>query len=607
MSEVRERSFSSSPPDRVVGVELSPPSSSNSYRRHRLTRNNNNNNNNGTNLHHQHFQHQPYDYDGDSELEGEKGHYYSPRRRSVSSRLKTLCASCSAPGLLRRYFRGASLATQILSISLLALSVLLLFRIFYLFLTFVTTRLYPAIRYRYYHPSHFRSPLLVPEGWEGYRLGDIFKGRHVLRVGGRGGGGRLEEGWREGVRGLEEPGLGPFTRTHFPGSIAVRYMDRAREKGVVFPGDDGSDRVGGVDEEERMKIFNEVVDEYIHKKCEEGRRKRMKTDLGAKKGIGDGSSAVGGRLVDSEGGIEAAVVGCGDGEEEKKRTRTLSTDLMAQSLGLDPAWHPPSPDTLVVHLRVGDVIEWENRPIEVMLRGETVSFGREREEEEEEEEDGKNTPGHGNGRREGEERERVKTSITCQEDAETNDINQNNNNNNNNIKNNKFNNPSLSTVVAFDGHREGATFALLPTIRYTTPLHTIARGIQQLQHLSEKEKGKEKEKVGTDDASSSSSSISSGPTKSFPLPIRRVVLVAAAHEPNGSWDGAMEKSLAYVLAVANYFSTFGLPVEMRLGQTPDEDVAFLSRARYFCRGGGGFSRLMARLVKSRGGTVVCTH
>ena len=40
------------------------------------------------------------------------------------------------------------------------------------------------------------------------------------------------------------------------------------------------------------------------------------------------------------------------------------------------------------------------------------------------------------------------------------------------------------------------------------------------------------------------------------------------------------------------------------GGNPDDDVVFMSRARYFIEGGGGFSILIAGMVRELGGTVL---
>lgn len=66
------------------------------------------------------------------------------------------------------------------------------------------------------------------------------------------------------------------------------------------------------------------------------------------------------------------------------------------------------------------------------------------------------------------------------------------------------------------------------------------------------------------------------------------------------------KSCMYVQALQEYFLTQrkAKNVKLRLGQTPDDDVLFITQSKQFVRGGGGFSRVMGELVQGFGGTVL---
>jgi len=60
---------------------------------------------------------------------------------------------------------------------------------------------------------------------------------------------------------------------------------------------------------------------------------------------------------------------------------------------------------------------------------------------------------------------------------------------------------------------------------------------------------------------------------------------------------------AYLANLADFFRPNFPQVELREPKFPDEDFFFLSSAKFFVQGGGGFSDLVAQIVKSRGGVV----
>ena len=51
------------------------------------------------------------------------------------------------------------------------------------------------------------------------------------------------------------------------------------------------------------------------------------------------------------------------------------------------------------------------------------------------------------------------------------------------------------------------------------------------------------------------------------------------------------------------FENAGYLVELRLGQSPDEDFSTMSRSKYFVQSGGRFSRIISNLVKYNNGVV----
>ena len=107
--------------------------------------------------------------------------------------------------------------------------------------------------------------------------------------------------------------------------------------------------------------------------------------------------------------------------------------------------------------------------------------------------------------------------------------------------------------------------------------------------------------------------------RSVPKAVERVELVSGSHWPLSD-DGAnhvfdanantgllrsYEKSWRYLQTLRSAFAELGYPTTMRLGRTPDEDIAYVSRARFFLPSGGGFSRLLTKLVHLNGGQIVC--
>ena len=80
-----------------------------------------------------------------------------------------------------------------------------------------------------------------------------------------------------------------------------------------------------------------------------------------------------------------------------------------------------------------------------------------------------------------------------------------------------------------------------------------------------------------------------------------VVLVAGAHQ---SSPKGFPRSSEYIRRVAQLFSDEGFRhVQLRLAQPPDDDVAFMCRSKYFMQGGGGYSMMVAGVVKELGGNV----
>merc|ERR1719499_1866238 len=63
------------------------------------------------------------------------------------------------------------------------------------------------------------------------------------------------------------------------------------------------------------------------------------------------------------------------------------------------------------------------------------------------------------------------------------------------------------------------------------------------------------------------------------------------------------RSIEYLNEVIKYLEQMVDRVEIRINENPDEDVLIMSQSKYFVESGGGYSRMIAGLVKRNGGTV----
>lgn len=91
---------------------------------------------------------------------------------------------------------------------------------------------------------------------------------------------------------------------------------------------------------------------------------------------------------------------------------------------------------------------------------------------------------------------------------------------------------------------------------------------------------------------------------------RTVVLVAAAH---AGWNATVVpplpiKSCLYVHSIKDFFMELGAArVELRIGNTPDEDMYFMSQAKFLVPSGGGYSRVAACFVMHNYGKVFASR
>ena len=78
-----------------------------------------------------------------------------------------------------------------------------------------------------------------------------------------------------------------------------------------------------------------------------------------------------------------------------------------------------------------------------------------------------------------------------------------------------------------------------------------------------------------------------------------VILVAGAHVP-----GPHPKSRKYIGYIREKLRRENFRCTVRAGSHPDEDFAFMTRSKYFCSARGGFSSIIALLVKMQNNTVI---
>ena len=82
------------------------------------------------------------------------------------------------------------------------------------------------------------------------------------------------------------------------------------------------------------------------------------------------------------------------------------------------------------------------------------------------------------------------------------------------------------------------------------------------------------------------------------IQIERIMVITGFH-----FDIPHFRSIAYINEVIKYLEQMVDRVDIRLNENPDEDVIIMSHSKYFVESGGGFSRLMAGLVRENGGIV----
>ena len=82
------------------------------------------------------------------------------------------------------------------------------------------------------------------------------------------------------------------------------------------------------------------------------------------------------------------------------------------------------------------------------------------------------------------------------------------------------------------------------------------------------------------------------------IQIDRILVITGWH-----FEIAHYRSIAYINEVIKYLEQMVDRVDIRVNENPDEDFIIMSRSKYFVQSGGGFSRILGKMIHLSGGTV----
>jgi hypothetical protein len=80
--------------------------------------------------------------------------------------------------------------------------------------------------------------------------------------------------------------------------------------------------------------------------------------------------------------------------------------------------------------------------------------------------------------------------------------------------------------------------------------------------------------------------------------IKRIILMAGAHMPE-----CLEKSWEYLEMKRTFFESNNIKTMYRLACSPDEDILYSCKAKYFATTGGQYGKFLSEIIKSYGGKV----
>jgi hypothetical protein len=90
--------------------------------------------------------------------------------------------------------------------------------------------------------------------------------------------------------------------------------------------------------------------------------------------------------------------------------------------------------------------------------------------------------------------------------------------------------------------------------------------------------------------------------KNIPTELDRVVIVCGLHTINSS--DVNSHSYEYLYKISEYIRKKGYEVEIRYDNNADTDFVYMSNAKYFVMGTGGFSALVSEMVKKNRGNCI---
>lgn len=88
------------------------------------------------------------------------------------------------------------------------------------------------------------------------------------------------------------------------------------------------------------------------------------------------------------------------------------------------------------------------------------------------------------------------------------------------------------------------------------------------------------------------------------LNVKEVIISTSTYHSESDIDKNM-LSMKYISKIKHFFEDEGFRTNVRLNcDTPDNDYIFMSSAKIFVQGGGGYSRFISRIVEKNNGTVI---
>jgi hypothetical protein len=84
--------------------------------------------------------------------------------------------------------------------------------------------------------------------------------------------------------------------------------------------------------------------------------------------------------------------------------------------------------------------------------------------------------------------------------------------------------------------------------------------------------------------------------------IKNVIIIAGTH-----FKECLKESVEYLEKIKNDLEMNNLNVEYRIGNSPDEDLAFCKNAKHFITTGGGYGYFLGKIVELNGGNFVLNN